>query len=231
MIYVTSDLHGCSLEKIERLCDNAGFGSDDFLYILGDVIDRGKDGIEILKWIMSLSNVQLILGNHEAMMLENEFFFEKVAENSVSKFAGINLKAYKEWLMNDGHPTINALSAMKGSEIKSVFEYLHKAPLYRIITLNEKTFILTHSGLGNFRPDKKLTEYTSDELLWIRPKITDKYFDDITTVFGHTPTIYYMNQCKGKILKTDTWIDIDVGVSLGHNPVLLRLDDMKEVYL
>lgn len=36
---------------------------------------------------------------------------------------------------------------------------------------------------------------------------------------------------NGKILKTDTWIDVDVGVPYGNNPCLLRLDDLKEFYL
>lgn len=39
-----SDLHGYPLEK-------AGFSDDDFLYILGDVIDRNGDGgVEMLCW-------------------------------------------------------------------------------------------------------------------------------------------------------------------------------------
>ena len=67
MVYVTSDLHGYPLEKFLDFLNKAGFGEEDYLYILGDVIDRGPDGIKILKWMMSQHNVQLILGNHEAM--------------------------------------------------------------------------------------------------------------------------------------------------------------------
>ena len=48
------------------------------------------------------------------------------------------------------------------------------------------------------------------------------------TVFGHTPTICFGEEYKGKIIKTKTWIDIDVGASVGFEPVLLRLDDMEE---
>ena len=39
MIYVVSDLHGYPLEKLKKLLEKANFGKDDFLYILGDVID------------------------------------------------------------------------------------------------------------------------------------------------------------------------------------------------
>ncbi len=35
-------------------------------------------------------------------------------------------------------------------------------------------------------------------------------------------------EIRRKIIKTETWIDIDVGAGFGRQPVLLRLDDMKE---
>ena len=36
---------------------------------------------------------------------------------------------------------------------------------------------------------------------------------------------------KDKIIKTPTWIDIDMGAGFGREPVLLRLDDFKEFRL
>lgn len=39
MTYVISDLHGYSIEKLKTLLKKAGFCENDFLYILGDVID------------------------------------------------------------------------------------------------------------------------------------------------------------------------------------------------
>lgn len=44
MTYVISDLHGYPLEKFKMLLDKSGFCEDDFLYILGDVVDRNNDG-------------------------------------------------------------------------------------------------------------------------------------------------------------------------------------------
>ena len=70
MIYVTSDPHGYSLSRFQELLREAGFGPDDFLFVLGDVIDRGEYGAELLSWITQQSNVQLLLGNHEDMLLK-----------------------------------------------------------------------------------------------------------------------------------------------------------------
>lgn len=64
--------------------------------------------------------------------------------------------------------------------------------------------MLVHSGLENFSKDKKISDYTSDELLWCNPELEDRYFDDIMTVMGHTPTQWFGEQYKGKIVKTDT---------------------------
>lgn len=78
MTYVISDLHGYSIEKLKTLLEKAGFCEDDFLYILGDVIDRNGDGgVGILRWLLPRPNVQLVLGNHEAMLLACEFCLMK----------------------------------------------------------------------------------------------------------------------------------------------------------
>ena len=41
MIYVISDLHGYPFDKFMALLKKAGFSENDFLYVLGDVVDRG----------------------------------------------------------------------------------------------------------------------------------------------------------------------------------------------
>lgn len=230
MIYVTSDLHGYSLEKFIKMLDFVGFNENDFLFVLGDVIDRGTDGIKILKWLMAQSNAQLILGNHEAMFLACDFLFEEITEDTISKLTGSKLNLYNIWVSNSAQPTLNALSAIRSSEIKYILEYLREAPLYEAITVNEMDYILTHSGLGSFNKDKKLSDYSGTDLLWNRPNLDDKYFENMKVIFGHTPTVYYGDEYRGKILKTPTWVDIDVGAGLGLSPAMLRLDDMKEFY-
>ena len=230
MVYVTSDLHGYSLEGFVDFLGKVGFCDDDFLYILGDVIDRGKDGVKLLKWLMRKRNAQLILGNHEAMMLACDFLFEEITDESIARLTGSKLTTYMTWVSNSGQVTLDALSGVRNSEIKYILEYLREAPLYEVLTVNDRDFVLVHSGLGKFRKDKKLSEYTPDELLWERPALSTEYFRDFTIIFGHTPTVAYGEEYTGKIVRTDTWINVDVGVGLGQEPALLRLDDMKEFY-
>lgn len=230
MIYVASDLHGYPLTEFKKMLEQVGFSKDDFLYILGDVIDRGPDGIKIIKWLMAQPNAQLILGNHESMMLKCDFLFEEITDESIYRLTGSKLDTFSTWMANSGNVTLEALRSTRNTEIEYIYEYLREAPLYEILTVNDRDFLLVHSGLGSFSKDKKLSEYSEDDLVWTRPELDTRYFDDITTVFGHTPTIYFGEQFKGKAVSTDTWIDIDVGAAYGLNPMLLRLDDMKEFY-
>lgn len=85
MTYVISDLHGYPLEKFQKLLHMAGFSDHDFLYILGDCIDRNGDGgVEMLCWLLEQPNIQLLLGNHEAMLLACEFVFDEITEESLN---------------------------------------------------------------------------------------------------------------------------------------------------
>ena len=235
MIYVTSDLHGLELEKLKTLLGKANFSEKDWLFILGDVIDRQNDGgVEILLWLLEQPNAQLILGNHEAMRLSCEFVFEKITDQSIENISKEKMSLLSNYILNGGNVTLNALRRLRNRSpeaLEDILEYLKEAPLYETVSAGGRDFLLCHSGLDNFSPDKKIADYTADELLWAWPELTDRYFDDILTVFGHTPTQSYDNTLKGKILKTDTWIDVDVGVPYGNNPALLRLDDLEEIYL
>ena len=46
--YAVSYLHG-QYELFKKLLEVIHFSDDDFMYVLGDAIDRGPDGIKILQ--------------------------------------------------------------------------------------------------------------------------------------------------------------------------------------
>ncbi len=235
MTYVISDLHGYPLEKFKKLLEMAEFSDDDFLYILGDVIDRNGDGgVEMLCWLLEQPNIQLILGNHEAMLLSCEFVFDEITNESVEAMNTKKVELLSNYMFNGGDVTLSALRTLKiksPEAIPDILDYLHDAPLYEAITVGENDFLLVHAGLGEFSPDKKFSDYSSHDLIWSRPRLDEEYYDDIITVLGHTPTIHYGSMYKGKIIKTKTWINIDIGAGFGQEPVLLRLDDFKEFQL
>ncbi len=230
MIYVTSDLHGYSLERFRDFLDRAGFCDDDTLYVLGDVIDRGADSVKLLMWLMRKKNVRMLMGNHEAMLLSCDFLFEGDTDDIISRLVGTRLNKFRIWTSNSGYVTLNALDGVRDKEIRYILDYLRGLPLFYTLSVNGRSFILTHSGLGGFSEEKPLSRYSADELLWTRPDISTRYYDNATVIFGHTPTAVFGEEHTGRILKTDTWINVDVGVGKGAEPALLRLDDMAELY-
>ena len=232
MIYVISDLHGYPLVKFKKLLEQAAFSDDDFLYLLGDCIDRNGDGgVEMLCWLLEQPNVQLILGNHEAMLLACSFVFEEITEETISALTAEKMGLLQQYMHNGGDVTLKALRELRNRApdlIADIFDYLHDAPLYEAVSAGGKDFLLLHSGIDHFEKDKKLSQYAQDDFLWTWTSLETDYFDEIITVFGHTPTLTYGEEYTGKILKTRTWIDIDVGAGFGQEPVLLRLDDFEE---
>lgn len=231
MIYVSSDWHGASLEAIERLLDQANFTENDFLYVLGDVIDRGEHGVELLKWMMPKSNIKLILGNHEAMLLGSALFLGEESGQILDDMGMTVMECFDLWNYNGGEPTVRSLQREAPEIRHDIVTYLHKAPLFDRVTVGEKAYVLVHGGLDGFAPEKKMEEYTASELLWARPAPDTRYSEEFTTVLGHTPTRYYGYEHKGKILKMPTWIDVDTGTADGLPPALLCLDNGEEFYL
>ena len=232
MTYVISDLHGYPIEKLKKLLEKAQFGEDDFLYILGDVVDRNGDGgVGILLWLLEQYNVQLILGNHEAMLLSCDFIFDEITEDSVKAMDSEKIELLNNYMLNGGDVTLKALRKLPRETQQDILDYLRDCPLYEDVTAGDNDYILVHSGFDNFSKDKKISDYTPDDLIWAWPDLTDEYYDDIHTVFGHTPTMGYGEEYNGKIIKTRTWTDIDCGAGFGNEPILLRLDDYAEFSL
>lgn len=233
MIYVASDLHGCGVEAFQALLGRAGFREDDFLFILGDVIDRGNHGAELLLWLTQQPNVQFVLGNHEAMMLACAFLFDEVTEKSLDSLTVDDLKRMNHWQRNGGDPTIAGMRKYLKEDpelVEGMLEYLRDAPLYETVEAGGRKFILVHGGIGNFEADKPLDLYEPQDFLWERPSLETVYYADATVILGHTPTVCYGEEYRGRILRTESWINIDAGVSMGCGPALLRLDDLKEFY-
>ena len=234
MIYVSSDWHGWPLAEIQKLLEKANFGENDFLFVLGDVIDRGEEGVELLRWLVNQPNIQMLMGNHEDMMLACDFLFQEVTDESLDSLTADEMDLLYGWNYNGAAPTIEGLQKLLQEDpdaFEGIVEYLRELPLYEVVEAGGRTFLLVHGGLGNFSPEKKLSEYTPYELFWTRPRLDERYFEDITVILGHTPTLLFGFDYAGKILHTDTWICVDAGCATGMPPALLRLDDMQEFYL
>ncbi len=230
-IYVMSDIHG-EYDKYIKMLELIGFSDEDELYVLGDVIDRGEEPVKVLSDMASRPNVYPIVGNHELMaMAVLDTILKEVTENSVREFDSNIMLGLMEWMENGGETTLKQLKKLSNSKRLDLLDYLSEFSPCEVVDVGEKTFILVHSTLGNFSPDKKLRDYQLHELAEIRADYDRRLFDDesIFIVSGHTPTQFING--KAEIYHSCNNIDIDCGATFGGKLACLRLDDMKEFYV
>lgn len=67
-IMCISDTHGYSFLKLQSMLDEIGFNENDYLYVLGDVIDRGSanDMLEFLRFIIKNTKRHITYGKPRA---------------------------------------------------------------------------------------------------------------------------------------------------------------------
>lgn len=235
MIYVCSDIHGhydLYLALLERL----SLKPSDTLYILGDVIDRGPDGIKILQDMMKRPNVVPILGNHEftaAVCLP--WLLEEVTAQSLAELDGTRWAAIQEWLINGGGPTLRGLRALTQDQRREILDYIREMELYDEVEVGGRNYVLVHAGLEHFSPDKPLEDYELSNFLFCRPIPDQNYGQDWFLVYGHTPTRLLRQQLgevpSDGILFRGNQIAVDCGCGFGGSLGCLCLDTIAEIYI
>ena len=221
MIYCMSDIHG-EYDRFISMLRFIDFSGADTLYILGDVIDRGHDGIKILECVIKHSNMIMILGNHEEMCLQTL--------GPRHQFGAKQL-----WIQNGGHSTYQDLVYRRNhTERNEIIQYLSKLPDALNIQVNNRAFHLVH-GMPSFHSD---AQKCHEIRLWGRPNDTTYLpIPNTIAIIGHTPTVYLNQNHTGlyEIWRGDDIICIDCGC--GHMNVenrrlaCIRLDDMSEFYI
>lgn len=181
MRYVISDIHG-NKTAWENIKKKINLQFDDTLYILGDVVDRGEYGIEILQEIMNSSNMQMILGNHEYMML---------SAFGCSYDGVYNDRALELWYMNGGEVTNNHMSRLPARDQIDIIQYLIDCPL----NIHIDDIILCHAAPEELWENlgMPLGYQTKEEFcVWSREAVNELKASAIEQkiIFGHTPTIY-----------------------------------------
>jgi len=72
--FVFGDIHG-KYHALMRLLDEFNYDpAGDMLYSVGDLVDRGPQCVEVVKMFTEESNTHAIMGNHEYMMIDRNWF-------------------------------------------------------------------------------------------------------------------------------------------------------------
>ncbi len=234
MIYVCSDIHG-RYDLYLALLAQLLLKPSDTLYILGDVIDRGPDGIKILQDMMKRPNVVPILGNHEftaAVCLP--WLLDEVTEQSLAELDATRWAAIQEQLINGAGPTLRGLKALTQEQRREIIDYIREMELYAEVEVGGRNYVLVHAGLEHFSLGKPLEGYELSDFLFCRPRLGQNYGQDWFIVYGHTPSRLLRQQLgevpSDGILFRGNQIAVDCGCGFGGPLGCLCLDTLEEIY-
>lgn len=95
-ILVIGDIHGC-FKNLMSMWKKISVTPEDLVIFLGDYVDRGRENVKVLKWIMKESkkkNVVALCGNHDDMM-KNRYFSRLCQHECLRHFERNSLAKFK----------------------------------------------------------------------------------------------------------------------------------------
>ena len=225
--YVMSDIHG-EAARFYAMLEKIALRPEDRLIILGDVVDRGPDGIPLLRYIMDQPNITLLMGNHEHMMLQ--YYGPESTEERRAR-----------WDRNGNAPTKAAYEALPPEQQAALLAFVAALPGCLELTVAGRDFHLVHAFPAE----------TLYDMVWTRPKLdTPAPLPGKQVILGHTKVVSMLHPNKEerqpyeqalsdqgetvRILHRPGFIDLDCGC--GYNSPAkalscLRLEDMAEFYV
>ena len=201
---IIGDVHG-HYNGLMLLLEAIAPGSEDQVYFVGDLIDRGPQSAQVVDFVRQ-SSYHCLLGNHEQMLLN------VLDTNSASS------QAEQAWLYSGGYATV---SSYKEATIpQEHIDWMLGLPKY----LDLGSIWLVHAGVD---PRIPLEKQTTEQLCWVRNEfhsIRQPYFSDKLIVTGHTITFTLPGVSAGKLAQGQGWLDIDTGAYHPKSGWLTGLD-------
>ena len=231
-VWVIGDVHGFN-DTLRQLVTSLELTIDDRVVLLGDLIDRGPDSFDVVRFAREDPRIHCIKGNHEAMMVEN-FDLELIDHPD---------QVVHQWLYNGGHETVASYTRAFPKDARGALEWMIEADVSWMrslpahIVLNQ--WRLVHAG---YNPKLGMNEQRLAELLWIRKPFHTAWQPldlERTVVFGHTPTmnLYPRSQNRwGEVWYSDTKLSDGRSASIGmdtcvfhktEQPAVLSAFDLK----
>ena len=227
--WVIPDIHGCSKTIRALINEQIKPSKHDWLYFLGDYIDRGPDAKGVIDFILSLQeqeyNIRTIRGNHEDYMLRI-YNNQKVPRKFLGIPTGDKLK--KEWYKFGGKETLASFNIKDVKEMpKKYLEWFENLEYYIILD----DYILVHAGL-NFDIEDPFED--PHGMMWIKEfKVDRNKIGNRKVIHGHVPvSLDFISLVKSA--DSFDFIDLDNGVYMDGkesfgNLVALELTNLELV--
>lgn len=120
--YLIGDVHGC-YDELQSLLKQVAFDpAQDTLWLTGDLVARGPDSLDVLRFVRSLGDAaRMVLGNHDLHLL--------------AVFAGISRNKPKDRLT----------SLLQAEDVDELINWLRRQPLLQVD--DEKKLVMAHAGI------------------------------------------------------------------------------------
>ncbi|NET33625.1 MAG: serine/threonine protein phosphatase [Cyanothece sp. SIO1E1] len=208
---IIGDVHG-HYSGLMNLLYAIAPGSDDQVYFLGDLIDRGPQSSQVVDFVRQ-NSYQCVRGNHEELLLE------------AFPNGNIHMPAFQSWMYSGGHTTLESYSNTQA--LLEHLKWIKSLPTY----LDLDDIWLVHAGI---HPELPIEAQTSQDFCWIRDVFhssTRPYFPNKLVIVGHTITFTLPNVKPGQLAQGKGWLDIDTGAYNPRSGWLTGLDiDQQQVY-
>lgn len=201
---VIGDVHG-HYDSLRTLLDTIAPNSEDEVYLLGDLIDRGSQSRQVVEFVKN-SNYKCLRGNHEQMLLDILLGDE------------VYPPALEAWMYSGGKNTLESY----GSEgiLGEHIHWMQQLPDY----LDLGDLWLVHAGV---HPTIPLQAQGISQFCWIRNEFHSHplpYFTDKLIITGHTITFTLPGVAPGQIAQGPGWLGIDTGAYHPRSGWLTGLD-------
>ncbi len=223
-ILVTSDIHG-HLVHLKHVLKKAAFSQDDLLVVAGDMIEKGPEGLNTLRYIMDLygaGNVVVLAGNVDLSRVRT---FDRLNEENAGDFWDY-LERMRRWkgtsffdeMMREsgltaGRPAeLTACKEVLASRFRRELDFIRSLPTI----LETQNFLFVHAGL----PGKNLSLLQTkrlDDVLAVKNFLSTNVRFDKTVVVGHWPVTLYgeaIAQANPIIDREKRIVSIDGGCGL-----------------
>ena len=229
MTYAMSDLHG-RYDLYMKMLEKINFCKTDKLYILGDLVDRGEEGMRIILDVAKRDNVIPLMGNHDYMAL---MILSSLARELRPGEAADLRELIDGWRFDGGMATYHEYKKLTPKEQKLALMTIDSFRHYAEVRIGEREFVLCHGGIRDYSDKRPLSDYTIEDLAFYREDYSKSKFAKRGKylITGHTPTAAIDGAEEGKIYKTRDHIAIDSGAVFGYGLCCICLDTMEEFYV
>lgn len=164
--YAIGDLQGC-YRSLVALLDKIHFSDSDQLWLAGDLVNRGPNSLEVLRFIHSLGDrAQVVLGNHDLHLL--------AIASGIDRKLGKTLKPI-----------------MSAPDRDELLHWLKQQPLLHDSV--DLGFVMSHAGIPHIWDLTKAKQLANEVQSALKGEYADQFFQ---AMYGNSPS-YWNDQWSG----------------------------------